>query len=60
VRACATSPFEGELQESALSTPESSYVPPVLTVSLDASPSLRHPLSPSLSISRSFPRSSRA
>jgi len=39
VRACATSPFEGELQESALSTPESSYVPPVLTVSLDASPS---------------------
>lgn len=36
VRACATSPFEGELQESALSTPESSYVSPVPTVFLDA------------------------
>lgn len=36
VRACAASPFEGELQESALSTPESSYVPPVPTVFLDA------------------------
>lgn len=33
-RACATSPFESELQESALSTPESSYVSLVPTVSL--------------------------
>ena len=35
VKACAASPFEGELQESALSTPESSYVPSVPTVFLD-------------------------
>lgn len=41
--------FRGrELQESALSTPESSYVSPVPTVSLDA------PVSIYLSVSRSF------
>jgi len=56
VRARVASPFEGELQESALSTPESSYVPPVPTVFLDAPVSICLVLFSSSSCLRENPR----